>query len=199
MLASNSGTPFAEIQHLSQLFKQVFRDRAVVEPDPPEVLSRQQAETLLGRKSYHLIHYAGHSSFDASRPDQGGLRFGPGKGEQIAAGRLFDLLFDSPTRFVFLNSCAGAQVGDLGRLNENDFLGLIDAAVTAGVPAVLGFRWNVTNAASFEFASRFYPYLFDTRSFEQAAWLTRKSIYNSDGWDETWLSPILVVQNPQPL
>ncbi|MFN8594973.1 MAG: CHAT domain-containing protein [Anaerolineae bacterium] len=197
LLASSSGTPLEEIQYLGQWFKQAFRDRVVVEPDPPIVLSRQQAEILLRKKSFHLIHYAGHSSFDGVRPDQSGLRFGSKRDDLITAGCLYDLLLDSPARLVFLNSCAGAQVGDLERLKDNDFLGLIDVAVVAGVPAVLGFRWNVTNAASFEFAKQFYGHLLETRSLEQATWLTRKSIYRANGWDETWLSPILVVQNPQ--
>ena len=197
LLASNAGTPLEEIRRISQRFKQEFGERVVIEPDPPIILSREQAEKLLDSKSYHLIHYAGHSQFNATQPDRSELKFGPGAGEVITPGGLFSFLQDSAARFVFFNSCAGAQVGNPDQLSENDYLGLLDAAVLAGVPAALGFRWDVTNGPAMKFAERFYKNLFDTQSFEMATWQTRCEIYRSPegSWDETWESPILVVQN----
>ncbi|HLF28576.1 MAG TPA: response regulator [Anaerolineae bacterium] len=197
LLASDDGTPLEEIQHLHQLLRQEFGEEIVITPDPLVAFSYQEAVVLLQEKSYHLIHYAGHSRFDASRPDRSGLVFGSNDEDLITVSHLYDLLRGSAARFLFLNSCAGAQVGRPVQLKENDYFGLIDAAVVAGVPAVLGYRWSVTNRAAMIFASRFYSYLFETQSLEQATWLTRKSIYDSPkgGWDETWVSPILVVQN----
>jgi DNA-binding response OmpR family regulator len=197
LLAANDGTPLTEIKQLSQAFKKELGDQVIVEPDPLAVLSRQEAEALLGTKSFHLIHYAGHSQFDAPRPDRSGLRFGSDVSDEITASRLYHLLRDSAAHFVFLNSCVGAQVANADRLKENDYLGLLDTAIVAGVPAALGFRWDVSNRAAMEFAQVFYNHLFETRSLEEATWQTRCDIYGSpeNGWNETWLSPILIVQN----
>lgn len=197
LLASSAGTPLEEIWKLGQGFKQEFGERVVIEPDPPTILSREQAEKLLDLKSHHLIHYAGHSQFNAPQPDRSQLQFGPDSSDILTAGRLFNSLQGSAARFIFFNSCTGAQVGHPDQFNENDYLGLLDVAVLAGVPAALGFRWEVTHGAALQFANRFYTNLFDTRSFEKAVWRTRCDIYGSleSGWDETWVSPILVTQN----
>jgi DNA-binding response OmpR family regulator len=88
LLASSAGIPLEEIKWIAQCFKQELGEGVVISPDPPSTLSQEQAEKLLASKSHHLIHYAGHSQFNARQPDRSGLRFGPGAGDVITAGRL---------------------------------------------------------------------------------------------------------------
>lgn len=159
-----------------------------------------KAEQLMKTRNYHLVHYAGHAEFDIERPENSALRFADGK---LNSTRLRDLLEKSPPQFLFLSCCSGAEIGiDDSSQGANSNLGLMDAALRAGIPAVLGFRWPVVTGSARKFAKAFYEglghYPF---SLEYATWWARKGIFeNSDegGWDETWFSPILVVQNPDP-
>ena len=103
-------------------------------------------------------------------------------------------------QFLFLSCCSGAEIANEDVQRENTYLGLMHAAVMAGTPAVLGFRWPVSGRSAQGFAEDFYdglklfPY-----SLEHATWWARKQVFHfrSNGaWDETWFSPMLIIQNP---
>lgn len=197
LLAGSEKLFVDEIHQVADLFREAFGDQVDIYPSPLEAVNRPQAEKLLATRAFHFIHYAGHSQFSDNHPDQSGLKLGSRVNDLITARGLFGLLKDSPTQFVFLNSCVGAQVANAETLKENDFLGLLDAIIMSGVPGALGFRWDVNQKDAMNFAVHFYGHLFETRSLEVATWRTRTEIYRSsqDSWNETWLSPILVVQN----
>jgi CheY-like chemotaxis protein len=167
----------------------------------PEDLSRpisfEEATQLLEQKSFHLIHFAGHGAFNSSRPEESFLWFPTG---ELRATRLAGLLRDSKTEFLYLSCCSGAEIGEEVTLADNAYLGLMDAAVQAGVPAVLGHRWSVVGRSACSFAAHVYEGLARyPSSFEHAVWWARNQVFQTStkgGWDETWFSPMLVVQNP---
>jgi len=171
-----------------------------IEADLDHRVSHEQARKWLTNCKYHIVHYAGHSHFDRKRPENSGLLLwhedqSEGEPDVLPARALAGMLRDSQTVFFYLSSCVGAQIGSEEDLKKNDYLGMMDAIIQAGVPAVLGFRWDVTNRGARTFAEHFYTGLFKTRSLESAALYARNQIYGDNGYDPTWLAPILVVQN----
>ncbi len=89
----------------------------------------------------------------------------------------------------------GPQAWDELMLVDSDYLGVVGALIRDGVPNVLGFRWHVTNAGRLQFAQHFYEHLLAAPFVPEYAVLNaRRAIYYADAQDETWLSPVLVVQ-----
>ncbi len=166
-------------------------------PDRSSPLAIGQVREELAKKQHHLIHFVGHATFDEERPERSYL--GTPKDideEHITAAELHDLLLGSPTQFLYLSCCSGAEMGKPDRGNTH--WGLLHAAINAGVSASLGFRWWVRMESACRFAEAFYKNLDDSPfSLERAAFRAKKEIKNKDGWNETWFSPILVIQRPE--
>ena len=79
-------------------------------------------------------------------------------------------------------------------MRQKEYLGIMDARVRAGVPMVLGHRWDVTDAGALHFAVSFYDALFETHCPARAVLRARNAAYASDPTDVAWGAPILVVQ-----
>jgi DNA-binding response OmpR family regulator len=187
-----------------QLALAVVGVRLAVDPGDltQPITSTEARNWLQHNKPYHLVHYAGHAVFDRKRPENShlGLPDNDSRPGRIRAADLADLLAGSQVQFLYLSCCSGAEIGDDRVLAENAYLGLMDAAIQAGVPAVLGYRWPVVGRSAKIFATHFYEGLAKyPSSLEHAVWWARKQIFETSpegGWDETWFSPMLVVQNP---
>jgi len=70
----------------------------------------------------------------------------------------------------------------------------MDAIIAAGVPAVLGYRWPVSSSGALILAQTFYDKLHRNESLETALLLARQEV-RAQLDDQTWISPILVVQD----
>jgi CheY-like chemotaxis protein len=215
LLLAGDEAATGEVQQVAERLRTHCGDLGVGIDITPSDLSRpatlEDAEEWLGQKSHDLVHYAGHGVFHTKAPELSYLVFrrqdgGPGKLTTIGLHRL---LTGSRVQFLYLSCCCGAEIGDPAVLGVNSFVGLIHAAVLAGVPSVLGYRWPVVGVSAERFAASFYEGI--TRipsSLEYAALLARREVfeaaekYNSagrweeGGWDDAWFSPILIVQNP---
>jgi CHAT domain-containing protein len=77
---------------------------------------------------------------------------------------------------------------------DDDFLGIADAVVQAGVPSTLGFRWPVSDVGAPKLAKAFYGSLLRQGSPEIALWKARRELAGLGRDDPTWLSPILIHQ-----
>jgi CHAT domain-containing protein len=125
--------------------------------------------TLLGREatkarfielapSHDIIHFAGHSILNPSRPGYSSLVFAPGSGSEtglLYAHELRRVRF-SRSRLIFLAACetaAGLGAGGEGTLS------LARAFLAAGIPAAIGTLWPVEDAAAVQVTSRFYRHL----------------------------------------
>jgi hypothetical protein len=144
---------------------------------------------------YDFFHYSGHASHDSGEPDHSALflRKSPADGSPVAmtAGELKSLLENSSLRFAYFSCCAGATQADEAELTHNDFLGIVDAAVQAGLPSALGMRWPVNDKGARTLAQAFYEALFPSGELDSALLAARQAVGRDD---ITWLSPVLVVQ-----
>lgn len=191
-----------EIQALKELMRE--KTAALKIDAEVDVLTTDQAcyDEVAGRLAmcrYHVVHYAGHGGFDAQSGEDSGLSFweGPrrsGKIQTMTARALATQLRNSRTSLFFLSSCVGATVAGDYVLRQKEYLGIMDALVRAGVPMVLGHRWDVTDAGALHFAVSFYDALFETHCPARAVLRARNAVYASDPTDVAWGAPILVVQ-----
>ena len=121
-------------------------------------LARVTAEFESGR--YDVIHYAGHASFDARRPGEGGLALADGEltGAHLAAlGRL-------PPLVVF-NACESARLrrgAARKRVSTHRVegmarnLSLAETLLRAGLAHYVGTHWPVEDTSATAFATVFY-------------------------------------------
>jgi CHAT domain-containing protein len=114
--------------------------------------------------------------------------------EAMSAGELKRLLQDSEVRFAYLSCCYGAATGAQTALLDDDFLGIVDAVIQAGVPSALGYRWPVSDAGAPRLTRAFYESLLKQGSPEIALWQARRELAGLNRNDSTWLSPILIHQ-----
>jgi CHAT domain-containing protein len=158
-------------------------------------LTLESASAALDGCKHDLIHFSGHGFYAQLDPDSSGLVLRDAAGDVaiLEALRLRQLLKESRVRLVFLSCCEGAASGDAAHLLDSDYLGVIDALVAAGVPAALGYRWPVDAAGATLLAQTFYDKLHQSTSIEAALLLARQEV-RSQLDDQTWISPILVVQ-----
>ena len=93
---------------------------------------------------------------------------------------------------MFLSCCVGVAQGDPVKLEDNDFLGIGDGILRAGVPSVLGYRWLAMDSGSSKLATSFYRALAEHGELDSAL-LAARNEQPLD--DRSWISPILIVQS----
>jgi CHAT domain-containing protein len=159
-------------------------------------LTIEAATAALDACKHDLIHFSGHGFYTQLDPDSSGLVLHNAEGDvaMLEALRIRQLLKESRTRFVLLSCCEGAASGDTSHLLDSDYLGVMDAIIAAGVPAVLGYRWPVSSSGAMMLAQTFYDKLHQHESLETALLLARQEV-RAQLDDQTWISPILVVQD----
>lgn len=153
----------------------------------------------LTRCSYHIVHYAGHGTFNIDVPERSSLYFRTPNGiEPLPASTLKSLMQNSQTYLFFLSACFGAKTAE--HVGHGDFYGIMDSILQADIPSVVGYRWVVDDPAAMPFAVFFYEELFSTFSLQDAMYKARFKIMSERGRDDsTWASPLLVVQTPYDL
>jgi CHAT domain-containing protein len=158
-------------------------------------LTIETATAALEACKHDLIHFGGHGFYTPLDPDSSGLVLRNGEGDimVLEALRIRQLLKESRTRFVFLSCCESAASSDAAQLLESDYLGVMDAIIAAGVPAVLGYRWPVSSSGAMILAQTFYDKLHQHESLEAALLLARQEV-RAPIDEQTSLSPNLVVQ-----
>lgn len=144
----------AERALLAEAFQSVGPEVVTLEfLEPPVTLARLEAR--LQAQPCHILHYLGHSAFNARR-DQGVLYLEDAAGQtQLArddalAGML-DRLY-TPPRLVFLAACQSGACSLRATL-----AGLAPQLVRAGLPAVVAMQDTVTVAAANACCAAFYP------------------------------------------
>jgi hypothetical protein len=169
---------------LSQKKKELRIDtiRLLEEPEPGLTFS-ETLRKVLSEEKYHLVHYAGHSYYDANAK-KGYLPL-PGKDypEVVDIEELSVWLRKAKTQFIFLSSCHSS---------EEDF---VFELASKKIPAILGFRWDMDDAMAFEYAECFYTHLFkNANSLEYALLKARKEMHANYPQDRIWAAPMLVLQ-----
>jgi len=143
----------------------------------------ENIKQTLKSKSWHLIHYAGHSFYDDESdlgylffPDEAGL----GLPHKVAIPDFAGSAMK--TQFVYLSSCRSTDVQFAFSLASNQ------------IPGVLGYRWDIDDELAMEHSKSFYEHLFEERSVEIAFLKTRQDMHESHQKARIWAAPMLILQ-----
>ena len=140
-------------------------------------------ELLNDGTEWHVVHYGGHSYYDA---DKGaGYIFLPGENriEAIDIAEFVDWLKSARASFVCLSSCRSSHDAFAFELAQKQ------------VPALLGFRWEIDDSAANEHTQTFYKELLTGEpSLELAFQRTRKQMHLKDKANRIWAAPMMILQ-----
>lgn len=154
-----------------------------VEYVPQAECSKKRVEELLtGEDRWDLVHYAGHSLYDSS--EDTGYVFFPGQDdiEELSIGRFSMWLRKAKTRFIYMSSCHSSNEDFVYTLTKN------------GIPATVGYRWDIDDDKAAAHSEIFYKSLFEERSLENAFLRTRQELRESYKKHIIWAAPVLVMQ-----
>jgi hypothetical protein len=203
IIASNTQPPLQGVDAETQSLYDYLKHQDCIPVDvkliPTERATYDHVKDELRKRSYDIVHYAGHGLFIADSPEESSLYFWAGENKQgpIVPMKATDLkihLEQSEVRLVYLSSCYGTTTGNQADFLNNDFLGLADAVAQAGVPSAIGFRWPVSDVGASKLALAFYRSLVEQGSPTIALWHARRELAALNRNDLTWLSPILIHQ-----
>jgi CHAT domain len=142
-------------------------------------------------EAWTVFHFIGHGDFDNEQRQQGYLIFeeiGGSAGEARYADSLAPLLTNAGgPQLVVLNSCNGARsaTGDL-------FSSTAAALALAGVPAVIGMQFPVSDDMAIKFSSHLYEHLSEALTVQQALTQTRIDLRHEQ--ISEWIAPVLYMQ-----
>jgi tetratricopeptide (TPR) repeat protein len=106
----------------------------------------------------------------------------------VPAGEVAELLDDTSVQMVFLNACASARAGELGRAFY-PFQGVAQACINLGISAALAMQVEIVDSAAAQFAREFYASLADGQPVEQAVLDARQLAGKAKSAD--WAVPVL--------
>ena len=162
------------------------------------VVERLETPTLaalqdrLRQKTYQILHFIGHSSFD-DEAGQGILIFGDENNHsRFVTGELFStILHDAKAlRLVILNTCSGAKTSI-----ADPFAGISQLLIQQGIPSVIAMQFDVTDQAAITFAHTFYKALVSGYPVDAALAEARKAIAIESANLE-WGTPVLYMRAP---
>jgi len=203
IIASNTKPSIPGVDYEAQVLYDYLRRQDYIPVDvtfiPTEHATYENVRIKLRDAEYDIIHYAGHGQYAAGSPEESSLYFWSQDNKQgsiipMKAAELKMWLAQSETRLVYLSCCDSTAAGSSSALLDDDFLGLADAVIQAGVPSAVGFRWPVSDIGAPQLTQIFYRSLLEQGSLEIALWRARRELAAPDRNDMTWLSPILIHQ-----
>ena len=183
-----------EVEHIGNALTKA--GASAVEVLTGEEATREEVLKHLESGRFTMIHFSGHSAFDAKHPYQSHLELAMGTKlrlhelehvNRMAAGRSRE-----PIELVFLNSCQSGRVGVDETTGRN--LSMCRVLRESGVSNVVGMLWNVTDEAGVQFASAFYGLLAAEEGMDiaEAMRRTRWRTALDRAWaDGSWLAPVL--------
>jgi hypothetical protein len=156
--------------------------------------NRANLVQALQSRSFNILHFSGHSMFDAEHPWQSFLELGDESrfylhelGALCQGSRKGAVM-----NLVFLNSCQSARVGQ-DRVTGRQ-LSMCKTWRETGVSNVIGMLWNVEDDAAVQVGSTFYQSLIANPQMgpEEAMRQTRNKVATDRAWaDGSWLAPVL--------
>lgn len=131
-----------------------------------EAVTRVAVLSALASGRYELIHYAGHSVFNADHPEASAWRLYDGPLSAVEVQQNAEGL---PPLVVYSSSCEAARDANSDRLSHRlRLLGLASAFLSAGVQSYIGSFWPVPDEAAADLAGRFYESLMRGKPIAEA-------------------------------
>jgi|GEM_PF-5483215 len=139
---------------------------------------------LINHKGTHILHFAGHGYFAKEMGDEigqvigrGGLVLADDKGEArlVPVDTLAPILRGRDLRLVVLAACEGAQ-----RDAVNAWSGVAPALIRAGIPAIVGMQYSISNANATQFSDLFYTALTQGAGVDKALYEARLAMSQAD-------------------
>ena len=146
---------------------------------------------------YDILHYIGHGQFDHHHDEGSLLLETPDHHASPINGREFGaLLVDANTRLLIITACDVASAS-----RRDPRLGVADAALRAGVPAVIAMQSQITDSEAAWFSSAFYPALLSGEPLETGVARGRRRIYAEETgrYRASWAAPVLYSNLPDGL
>lgn len=164
-----------EIEELSNMFEtssRVMVDTILQE----EATSHNLIFEHLESNYYDIIHYAGHTSFDADNPEQSKIHLND---TDITAQYLLNLL-NTPPLLMFLNSCSSSTSGGINYWEQEGCVsGLASSVITSGVDHYVGAMWPISDIVSQQVSRFFYEQLFNGTPVGAALQTARERVIQS--------------------
>lgn len=149
----------------------------------------RKVSLLAALQTHDVVHFAGHSQYDAQTPSQSGWVLHEGV---LTAGELSKLA--RPPLLVFSNSCQAGATAEWKKdyRYEGQAFGIGSAFLLAGVQNYVGTFWVIQDEESTLFATAFYRSLLAGHRIGEALFEARQSIIAQRGWAGlTWASYML--------
>ena len=163
-----------------------------VELDRLEGATRDALRKKLQEKSFHILHFIGHGTFDESRGGGAILLEGrEGEPDPMIGQELSVLLAAHPQlRLVVLNACEGAHGS-----GSDPFAGLVQSLIRGGLPAVVAMRSSIPDRMAVLFSHTFYSSLAQREPVDVAVSKARNAMLSERATEE-WGSPVLAMRTP---
>jgi len=127
-----------------------------------------------------IVHFCGHADYVDDHPDRSGWRVADGKWTAADVRQMSESKGLLPL-LVFANACQSGRTEDWVTREHSHLLGLAKSFLLAGVQHYIGTFWDVLDAPSEEFASRFYEALLAGQSIGMALRQARKDSASAQG------------------
>lgn len=167
--------------------------------NPAEATTERVSAELNGGDVYQLFHYSGHTAHFVNNSEDSGLIL-RGEGEDhdlVSCSQLRRWLERGGLWLAYLSACHSSAVSVSDVQYSQTYFGAIDAAVAAGVPNIIGFRWAVSDFGARTLASEFYRQLFEGQeaaNVSRAMFEARRYLEGRTDCFETWASILLITQ-----
>ncbi len=183
----------AEWEKLHQAFTQL--PPGLVQVDRLPHASLAELDQQLSRDSYHIFHYIGHGEFD-ERNDTSYLVLEDSEvledeeGKRVEGEKIDVHLQNHPSlRLVILNACEGARAG-----SHDVYTGIAQGLIRAGIPAVIGMQFEISDKAALAFSSRFYDCIARGKPVDESLDDARRAIHAAQNGGSEWGTPVLYLR-----
>jgi hypothetical protein len=192
--ATPEGLPALEVERECRQIEESLGAIAGVEVRILEHASAEALRRRLLEEPFHVLHFLGHGGFD---PGSGAgtlaLEDGQGRLAPLPGPVAGDLLRDvAALRLVVLNACDTARSSR--REGVDPFAGVAAALIMAGLPAVIGMQFPISDQAAVAFADAFYRRLAALGCVDAAMVEGRMAIHLRYGGSLEWATPVLFMQ-----
>lgn len=150
-------------------------------------------QQAMRRGKWHVFHFIGHGSFDATVDEGLVMLCGEdGEAQSMHATELGRLLANHPSlRLALLNACESARGS-----TRDLFSSTASLLVQRGIPAVLAMQYPITDRAAIELARTLYESLVDGLPVDAAVVESRVAISLAVHNTVEWGTPVLYMRSP---